>query len=152
VSAQLGEKMRRKDMEDNPESQDIHVLYEQDCEFYRYQDSLRWSRYQTAALVEGALLYGLYNLPHATLWELRLLMIAGFLLVLIVSLLSLKDTKDANSHLNRIKSYEKELGDAYQFKNFIAKDFDNLPQGKYLMLAAVTLINLFNLALIFMKW
>jgi len=53
-------------------------IYDQDCQFYRYQDALMWGRFQTAATIEGAMLFGLYQSQHALPGlELKMLASAG---------------------------------------------------------------------------
>lgn len=35
------------------------TIYEQDCEFYRHQDNLKWNRLQTTIVIEGGYLVAL---------------------------------------------------------------------------------------------
>lgn len=120
-------------------------IYAQDCEFYRYQDQLMWSRFQTAALLEGAVLYAVYELTRSLgAGEKRLLMAAGFLLVLVLSLVTLKDRADAARHLNRIRQYEAE-------RPLSASAWpSNL--GYYLLLCAALIINAANVLLFVSRW
>lgn len=83
-------------------------IYIQHCEFYRYQDGLRWSRFQTAATVEGVLLAGLFALDNPLPLGMRIFLTvsAGFLVCLICKL-SLKDVRDAQRHLWMIRQFER---------------------------------------------
>ena len=121
------------------------AIYDQDCEFYRYQDGLMWSRFQTASLIEGAVLAGLYQTGLGQ-FEQRGLMIFGFLLVLVVCLLSLKDQNDAYSHLDRVMKFEK-LG-----ASFASRRWPRFLSGRMLMLAGIVLINIFNTVILINKW
>ena len=47
-------------MENNFETKDS--IYEQDCNFVRYHDGRMWNRFKTIAAIEGAMLFGLYQL------------------------------------------------------------------------------------------
>lgn len=114
-------------------------IYEQDCEFYRYQDRLKWSRFQTAATIEGAVLFALYQAtPRLCKPEQRVLMLFGFVLVLIICLLSLKDEKDANSHEDRMKKFEM-VGEP-----FVRQKGLPFVSGTFLMRTSIVLLNLFN--------
>lgn len=118
---------------------DEAAIYQQDCEFYRYQDHLMWGRFQTAATVEGGLLYALYGLgkpiPQPDRFVLQL---AGDGLVLLICILSLKDASDAGRHLSRLRKFEG----------------NTLPSGSFpggmgvkMMLVAIILINVANAVL-----
>ena len=56
------------------------AIYDQNCQWYRYQDTLMWGRFQTVAAIEGAMLYGLYQIKLPNM-EKRALVIVGSILV-----------------------------------------------------------------------
>lgn len=84
------------------------IIYNQDCEFCRYQDSLTWGRFKTAAIIEGGMLYGLF-IAQLDLLDRVIFGVLASLLVFVVSLLSLKDHTDALGHLHRISEFEKDI-------------------------------------------
>jgi hypothetical protein len=84
------------------------LIYVQDCEFYRHQDVLMLGRFQTVAVTQGAMLYGLYELELRT-GDRRLLLGAGIVLSLLIILLTLKDGSDGRRHLVRIRRFESGL-------------------------------------------
>ncbi len=87
---------------------DAHsIIYQQDCEFYRYQDQLKWSRFQLAAIIEGGMLYALW-FPLIGGAEAIAVAFIGSGLVMVLFLVSAKDAYDATRHLDRIKRYEEE--------------------------------------------
>ncbi len=135
-------KQRRLTMQDCEKRM---AIYEQDCEFYRHHDDLKWSRFQTITLLEGAVLLALYQL-QLQLLERRIWMVFGFILVGILCLLALKDENDENGHENRMKEYE---ADTAPFKR-VAKP--RIPTGTTLMRAAVILLTLFNFGIVILKW
>ena len=119
-------------------------IYRQDCEFYRYQDRLKWSRFQTAATIEGAVLWAIFQLRLNGL-ESRSLMLFGFLLVFILCLLSLKDEVDSNSHEDRIKKFEKQQGQTFAPRKWPYS-------GTFLMGASVIAVNVSNVIVAISKW
>ncbi len=124
---------------------DRKSVYEQDCEFYRYQDRIKWSRFQTVAAIEGVILYIIYNVIYIwykVTFEIFIFFIFAGLLVFIVNLLAVKDENDANSHLKRIKDFEKE---GLQLKTEKVCGVT----GSKLMKYAICLINLFNVFVFF---
>lgn len=95
----------------NPEQAKIDAdqrkaIYEQDGHFYRYRDGLMWGRFQTAATLEAALLYGLYVPPHVENFEKVMLTLFVTAIIAIVFRLAHKDAVDCMSHLDRIADYE----------------------------------------------
>ena len=121
------------------------TIYSQDCEFYRYQDQLKWSRFQTAAVVEGAVFTGIYKLQLLS-HELRIFMITGFFLVLILLLLSWKDMLNAESHIDRIRTYEN------NYMKLYSKKLWGIIKGKHLMIVAILVINILNIITLKIKW
>jgi hypothetical protein len=82
--------------------------YRQEWRNFRRQARLPWARLQAILLIEGACLAALYVLD---LDAMRCLVAALFasLLVLILSLLALKDQRNAAAHLERVLALEKEF-------------------------------------------
>ena len=116
------------------------IVYSQDCEFYRYQDRLMWSRFQTAATIEAGILYGLYRIPPLMSWEKVALSAMGLVLVFIICLLALKDQKDGVAHLLRMREFEK-LGLPFQPARSLLK-------GLPLMWAIITVLTVVNLVVV----
>jgi hypothetical protein len=83
------------------------AIYDQDCQFVRYQDGLMWSRFQTVAAIEAAMLFGLYQVQSLGLWEKRALSFGGLILVALACLLTFTDRIDTQSHLARVRDFEK---------------------------------------------
>ena len=82
-------------------------VYREDAAFCRYQDKLRWSRFQTAALIQAALGYVTWAEPdNFDKYSAVLLTLGGAFLILVLAVLSQKDEADYTSHLNRIKVFE----------------------------------------------
>ena len=141
-------------------------IYNQDGEFYRYQDQLRWGRFQTIIVLEGAWLAALFgDLISSTIGptgELAIV-IFGFLLVFILCVLSLKDEVDANRHMDRLSTFERKFWHRPLSKFTRAPTHhtigDNilyplrliLPSGSTLTVATVGLVTLFNLGILWQK-
>jgi hypothetical protein len=117
------------------------AIYDQDCQFYRYQDGLMWGRFKIAATVEGAVLYGLYQVQGLLLLEKRVFAIFGAVLVLLICLVSLKDQNDSLGHLARIKIFERE----HPFKPH--KPFLS-GAGTVLMWLAIIMLNMLNVGVL----
>jgi len=125
--------------------EDRRAIYAQDCEFHRYQDGLRWSRYQTAALIEAGLLYCLFRLRASP--RLKMLLLgAGSALVLTVTLLSVKDEADAMRHLKRIRAFEEGIAP------FPPRELPEWFSGKHLMVFSIIVLNGSNLVLMYWGW
>ena len=80
-------------------------------ENYRYQDGLRWSRLQTIALAEAALVTGVYSNLGAVTWPMKFglaLFLTGTIALL--ALLAEIDGRDAGSHLERAMAAERAAG------------------------------------------
>lgn len=124
------------------------MLYQQDCEFYRYQDSLRWSRFRTITAIEGSWLYFVYSdlFSKAIVVEKNLILLAGALLILAICLLSCKDMDDAQRHLDRLKTFE--IGNPLPGSGRIYK----ILKGNYVMIGATIFINVFNLLVLTDHW
>ena len=99
-----------------------------------------WSRFQTAAIIEGAMLYGLYQIQHLGMWEKRVLVVIGTIFVALVCILSWKDRTDAAGHLKRIKEFEAPVAPFHPDSFLIP--------GAYLMNIASVLLTAVNLTIV----
>jgi hypothetical protein len=92
-------------------------IYKQDSEFCRHQANLTWSRFQTAAIIEAALLLARFSGSSLSLFKnappllggqifLLILITGAAILALIFFSISLKDHAEANRHLARIRLFE----------------------------------------------
>lgn len=127
------------------DSNDRRVAYQQEWENFRYQDKLRWSRFQTLAVIEGAYLVALYQLELDP-WRGLVWAVVATGLVAAVSLMAVKDANDARAHIRQVEklSAESEM-DLPSFKK--APSVFGM-RGYMMMLIALWLLNLFNVAVI----
>lgn len=86
-------------------SEDIRVIYQQDCESFRYQDKLFWSRFQTLIVIEGAAIGVILSKTFQNC-PAKILAFGMFLLCVLISLLAIKDRNDSKNFINRISEYE----------------------------------------------
>ncbi len=105
-----------KDTQSQLERDKIEI-YKQDSEFYRHKDKLTWSRFQTAAAIEGVLLFLRFSEPSMSVFKnvppplggqiFFLILITGAaILTMILFSISLKDHAEANRHFVRIRLFE----------------------------------------------
>jgi len=119
--------------------ENIRIVYQQDCECMRYQGDLRWSRFKTISIIEGAFLLALYQF-ELKLIESFVIAVFGSVLVLIVSLLEVKDGYDVMAYYRRSVELEKAMGISPLSFNGLWRKL----RGEHLVIAALALINLFN--------
>jgi len=112
------------------------AIYDQNCQWYRYQDTLMWGRFQTVAAIEGAMLYGLYQIKLPNM-EKRALVIVGSILVGILCRVAIIDGNFASGHLQKIKEYE-----GYSLQRLKG------PTGGQLMVMAIGLLTILNILLV----
>lgn len=115
-------------------------MYDQDCAFFRHHDGLMWSRFQTAAAIEGGMLYAAYQLQLVS-WDKKMAVVAGSLLVALTCLQMLNDRKAALEHLDRIKKWEKPIEPFEKSQRF-------QPFGGQLKATAAVTLNALNVVLI----
>lgn len=138
-------------------------IYNQDSEFYRHQDRLRWSRFQTIITIEGAWLLALFS-GKLSLDQTAILCFGflGFLIISVLCLLSLKDEIDANEHLNRLGEIEDEWGRVFGQSRerpshittgdgVVAGIRHILPSGTTLQVTAIAALTIFNLLILIKK-
>jgi len=117
------------------------IFYQQHYDSHRHQNSLKWNAFRMLTIIEGAVLLALFKTALIS-WEIRILMIVGFLLVLFLSLTTIKDQLDSRANLNVVKKFEKKHSIPY--KN---PKWPNFLSGFNLMLLSLIILNLFNLVL-----
>ncbi len=92
-------------------------IYKQDSEYYRHQEKLSWGRFQTAVIIEGALLITRFSESSMSTLKSAPPVLGGqiFLLILITGAailtqilfsISLKDHVEADRHMTRIRLFE----------------------------------------------
>src|SRR5216110_1243338 len=90
--------------------EDRRKAYDQECQSMRYQDGLRWSRFQTVTVIEGAYLAAIYTADFGS-EHFRSLALALFasLVIFFICLLAIKDGNDAEMHLDRVRKLEEDM-------------------------------------------
>ncbi len=133
-----------------PDNREFEI-YKQDCEFYRHQDRLMWSRFRTAAIIEVVLLVSRFStlVENALQRHVPLLggpililnmVVASALLVLVMFSISLKDLEDSRRHLKRIRAFE---------SNTPLSDHAPLtPSRSSLMFTGIIIVNIVNILVI----
>jgi hypothetical protein len=122
-------------------------MYQQDGEFCRYQDKLRYSRFQTAVVIEGALVYmtwGSYQLGRVTG---VLLALGGLALVVLLSWASQKDEADYKGHLKRIQRQERACPD-YPFEGAEPWLVPRFVSGRILIPVGWAILYAFNVIIV----
>ena len=130
-------------------------VYKQDCEFYRHQDGLMWSRFRTAVIVEAVLLFSRFSTyaenalqRHVPVLGGPLLLlnmvVAAALLVLVLFSISLKDLEDSRRHLKRIREFE--------HNNALTDHAPFTPARSTLLFAGIIVVNIVNILVINSMW
>lgn len=125
----------------NPTSEEARAIYDQDCNFYRYQDGLRWGRFKVATTIEAAFLYAGYNVDGLSDLQRLVVVFFGVLLVSLLIFASNRDAVNSNAHLDRMKIFENEIR-PYKKNN------GNSVSGKNLVMCTSWLIAIFNFTVI----
>lgn len=120
-------------------------LYQHDSEFCRYQDNLRWSRFQTAAIIEGAVFYAIWGTQLGCLTK-TILAIGGLILIVVISIISQFDERDYASHSKRIQELEKSSNYIFQQQKVrgVPMWFQKRIKGSNLMMLVWGILYLFN--------
>jgi hypothetical protein len=144
--------MSKENNEENRNRSDI--IYNQDCEFYRHQNELKWQRFNTAAVLEAGILYGLFvfdkdNIKienHSFIMVLALIFV-GIILVFLLSFIVIRDLYSAERFLGRIKEYEENVGPGLKelHKNIFLKI---IPKGNHALGCILILLNILNVGLL----
>ena len=93
-----------------PPSDEVRIVYEQDSEFVRHHDGIKWSRFQLVAVIEGAALYASFQARGLTRSESVALMAAATVVIGFIFVLAIVDSRATGSHLARMRAYEKANG------------------------------------------
>ncbi len=134
-----------------PDDKREFEIYKQDCEFYRHQDKMMWSRFQTAATIEAALLFSRFStLVESALQRhvpflggpilLLNMVVATALLVLVLFSVSLKDLEDSRRHLKRIRDFE--------LNTPLSNHAPLTPARATLMFTGIIVVNIVNILVI----
>lgn len=95
----------------NPLEMDTrNAVYEQDGQFYRYRDGLKWSRLWNIWVIEGGVLYVAFQAQKIEYWEKIVAIFFSYILIGLMYWLAKIDEVDANDHLARIKIFEERAG------------------------------------------
>jgi len=115
-------------------------IYRQDCENYRYQDRSKWSRFQTASVVQGAVVYAVFEINRFSLPERFWIAVGWALFVLTICGLAWKDGIDAGIYLDRMIVVERQEDVQWQGGRFKI--------GKLLLSVQIAIVFAFNLWII----
>ena len=121
------------------------AIYDQDCHFARYQDGLKWSRFQTASAIEAGCLYAAFQAGLESP-ESIVIMLLGTILILLLWALVIIDENKYFAHLRRAENFEASTGAPLAFWK-ISKIL--LP-SRYAM-AAIIVFNLAAIGKLFAK-
>jgi hypothetical protein len=108
----MAEQEGKKESKKNNDEDLLLKLYEQDCNNYRYQDSLRWSRFKVAMTMEALFLAIAFTntIVNSSILYYRgtILLLLSFLIYIIFTL-ARKDSEDSKAFMKRIMIFEKSL-------------------------------------------
>ncbi len=125
-----------------PIKDDVRIaMIQQDWETFRYQDKLRWSRFQTISAIEVAYLAAVYKGDIGAPQQILLTLMA-IVLVIVISCLAVKDGMDAMAHIERAEELQKEEDTG--IPKFNRPDPLLGVRGTHLMLFALGTITLLN--------
>ena len=100
-----------------PVSDELRIIYEQDGEFVRHHDGVKWSRFQLVSVIEGAALYASFQASGLSRLETVALMAAATVVIGFIFVLAIVDSRATGSHLKRMRAYEKANGVEYNRPN-----------------------------------
>jgi|GEM_PF-2345488 len=100
-----------------PNNEELRTIYEQDGEFVRHHDGVKWSRFQLVSVIEGAALYASFQASGLNRLETVALMAAATTVIGFIFVLAIVDSRATGSHLVRMRAYEKENGVSYNRPN-----------------------------------
>jgi hypothetical protein len=134
----------------SPDNREFEI-YKQDCEFYKHQDRMMWSRFRTVAIIEAALLFSRFSslVENALQRHVPLLggpvlllnmVVAAALLVLVLFAVSLKDLDDSRRHLKRIREFERNTP--------LSNHAPFTPSRASLMFTGIIIVNIVNIMVI----
>lgn len=88
--------------------EDQRVVYQQDCESFRYQDKLLWSRFQTLSAIEGAVVWALLYSSISGVSSI-VIAFAATIVVFLFCVIAYKDYKDSKLFIDRVSEFEKNV-------------------------------------------
>ncbi|HEY5723411.1 MAG TPA: hypothetical protein VIT45_13930 [Allosphingosinicella sp.] len=100
-----------------PVNEEHRTVYEQDGEFVRHHDGVKWNRFQLVAVIEGAALYASFQASGLSRAETVVLMAAATVVIGFIFVLAIVDSRATGSHLKRMRAYEKANGVEYRRPN-----------------------------------
>ena len=100
-----------------PVNDEHRIIYEQDGEFVRHHDGVKWSRFQLVSVIEGAALYASFQASGLSRLETVVLMGAATVVIGFIFVLAIVDSRATGSHLKRMRAYEKANGVEYRRPN-----------------------------------
>lgn len=100
-----------------PVNEEHRIVYEQDGEFVRHHDGVKWNRFQLVAVIEGAALYASFQAIGLSRPETVVLMAAATVVIGFIFVLAIVDSRATNAHLKRMRVYEKANGVEYRRPN-----------------------------------
>ena len=100
-----------------PANDELRIIYEQDGEFVRHHDGVKWSRFQLVSVIEGAALYASFQASGLSRLETVALMAAATVVIGFIFVLAIVDSRATGSHLKRMRAYEKANGVEYSRPN-----------------------------------
>lgn len=120
-------------------SDDLREIYKQDCEFIRYRDGLRWSRFQTVSFVESGALYMAFSKELANNSDKFCLILLATMLTAFLFVIAIADESGVDAHLDRVRNFEGGKGITFQRE----KKFEKLgtKTTKFFMLF-ITIVNI----------
>jgi hypothetical protein len=87
-------------------AEELRTIYEQDGEFVRHHDGVKWNRFQLVAVIEGAALYASIQASGLSQIETVVLMAAATTIIGFIFVLAIVDSRATGSHLKRMRRYE----------------------------------------------
>ncbi len=102
---------------ESPVNEERRTIYEQDGEFVRHHDGVKWSRFQLVSVIEGAALYASFQAIGLSRAETVVLMAAATVVIGFIFVLAIVDSRATGSHLKRMRAYEKANGIEYKRPN-----------------------------------
>ena len=102
---------------ESPVNEERRTIYEQDGEFVRHHDGVKWSRFQLVSVIEGAALYASFQAIGLSRPETVALMAAATTVIGFIFVLAIVDSRATGSHIERMRAYEKANGIEYKRPN-----------------------------------
>ena len=96
---------------------DLRIVYEQDGEFVRHHDGIKWNRFQLVSVIEGAALYASIQASGLSQIDTVVLMAAATTIIGFIFVLAIVDSRATGSHLKRMRRYEEMHGVPYSRPN-----------------------------------